>query len=155
MISQLSQWNTWDYISFSEVLFILIVPIYQYIQTLDPVHLVAFFGVQITNIAVEGLKAFVFPTYSRPRGAKRCDLLNTCPNDNGKPGMPSGHSAAIAFYGVFYKISNPLFLVYVALIAASRYFKKCHSIPQIIVGLLFGATLGYLARRIWLNMRVE
>jgi membrane-associated phospholipid phosphatase len=136
-------WSFWDIISTSDVLFVFFAPLYKYITTYNPIHLVAFTGIQLLSISIELTKQYILPSCSRPKGAKGCDILNQNEDDNGKPGMPSGHSASIAFYGAFYDITDPLFLLFVALVAMSRYFKKCHSIAQIIVGLSIGAGLGY------------
>ena len=56
----ISDWSFWDYISFSEAVFVLIMPLYYFFTTFDSVHLFAIFGIQVTNILVEFLKRNVF-----------------------------------------------------------------------------------------------
>jgi membrane-associated phospholipid phosphatase len=141
-----NDWSIWDYISFSEIIFIFAMPIYYFIITHDSIHIFALLGIQGTNIVVELLKRFVFYDWKRPQNATRCDLLNMSKYDGNMPGMPSGHSATIAFYGAFYGITSPLFYSYVVLIGMSRYFKNCHTIMQIIMGLVLGGALGYGGR---------
>ena len=139
-------WSFWDIISTSDILFVVLAPLYQYVMTNNTVHLVAFSSIQLLSICIELTKKYILPTCLRPRGAKGCDIFNRSPDDNGKPGMPSGHSASIAFYGAFYNITSPIFLAYVALVAMSRYYKRCHSIEQILAGLAIGAGAGFGVR---------
>jgi len=134
--------NFWDLVSISE-LGVVLSPIYFYFQTTDPKHIIAILGTIVTAAIVESSKIYLFPFWSRPAGARGCDLLTIDGSAENKPGFPSGHSAMIAYFGAFYGLWNsPYFLMYVAAIAASRYFKRCHSIPQIVAGLILGVVLG-------------
>lgn len=136
----------WDIISLTLVP-LLLSPIYFWYSTQNTYHLVGFAGIMITSLSVELLKNFIFPNQHRPSKAKGCDLFCLHKTDENKPGMPSGHAATVAFYGTFYNIKNPLYIIYVVLMAVSRYMKNCHTIPQIIAGLLFGAGMGFLFRK--------
>jgi membrane-associated phospholipid phosphatase len=133
----------WDLVSLS-IIPLILSPIYYFYTTGNQYHLLGFIGIIITSVSVELLKKYVFTTQYRPRGAKGCDLFCIHETDEGLSGMPSGHAATVAFYGTFYNITNPFYIMYVLLIAASRYMKKCHSIPQIVAGLLFGTSMGLL-----------
>ena len=136
----------WDIISLTLIPLILS-PIYFWYSTQNTYHLVGFAGIMITSLSVDFLKKFIFPNQHRPPKAKGCDLFCLHETDEDRPGMPSGHAATVAFYGTFYSIKNPLYIIYVILMAASRYMKNCHSIPQIIAGLLFGAGMGLLFKQ--------
>jgi membrane-associated phospholipid phosphatase len=138
--------SIWDVISISLVP-LMLSPLYFWFMTNNTKHLIGFAGLVVTSISVESLKKYVFTSQHRPRGAKGCDLFCIHNSDENKPGMPSGHAATVAFYGTFYNITNPLYIIYVILMATSRYMKKCHSIPQIIAGLLFGAGMGFLFKK--------
>jgi acid phosphatase family membrane protein YuiD len=115
-------------------------------------HLYGFVGIIFTGALVDIIKRFILPTMSRPQGAKGCDLLCKSTNDTNKPGMPSGHTAMIAFFGSYYGIQSPYFIIYAVLIMMSRYFKKCHTLMQILAGLLLGLSIGigfrYLVPRV-------
>jgi membrane-associated phospholipid phosphatase len=80
----------------------------------------------------------------RPKGASNCNLWCNDGLREGQPGMPSSHSAQVAFFSAFYyqKVSNPILkgalIVYALAVMYSRYAKHCHSIPQIIIGALIG-----------------
>lgn len=146
-----SHWTFWDYISLSELI-LLLSPIYFWFTTYNTMHLVALVGIIVTMAITEGIKHFILPTWSRPTGAKGCDLLCLSPNDEGKPGMPSGHMSSLGFYGGFYQITNPLFYVYGLLVAMSRWAKRCHSVDQIIAGAVMGGGLGWLGRTRFTNV---
>lgn len=143
--------SIWNITSLSELL-IPLFPTYWYLTTWNPIHLFGFIGLVFTGTFVEIIKTFVLPTMSRPNGAKGCDLLCRSKDDNNKPGMPSGHTAMIAFFGSYYGIQSPYFIAYAVLIMMSRYFKKCHTFMQILVGLLLGLSIGiifhYLVSRV-------
>jgi hypothetical protein len=134
----------WNIISLSELI-VLLSPIYFWFTTYNTIHIIALLGIIVTMIITESIKLWVLPTWSRPEGAKGCDLLCMSRNDEGKPGMPSGHMSSLAFYGGFYKITNPLFYVYGLLVALSRWGKRCHSVDQILGGTVLGGSLGLLA----------
>lgn len=145
--------NIPDFLSGS-VLIIYILPFVLYIATGQQFHLRAFLGVSGTTILSEAIKFFFIGKFSpRPQGAKDCDLLCNDGNQSGKPGMPSSHSASVAFFSGFYyqqtnnKIIRFGLLIYAGLVMLSRYWKKCHTINQIIVGALMGLSLSFLAVR--------
>lgn len=138
--------SIWDITSLSLIPLVLS-PLYFWYTTQNIYHLIGFAGIILTVISVEALKYFVFPGQYRPTNAKGCDLFCLHETDENKPGMPSGHAATVAFYGLFYNITNPLYIGYVALMVTSRYRKHCHTIPQIIAGLLFGAGIGNLCKQ--------
>lgn len=91
----------------------------------------------------------------RPKGACDCDLLCMDGNQEGKPGMPSGHSSAAAFFSAFYyqQTSNPWIkvslILYTILVMTSRYLKKCHSLSQIAAGGLIGLLMNYLVQTLF------
>ncbi len=90
----------------------------------------------------------------RLKGARDCDLMCMDGNQEGKPGMPSGHSSAAAFFSAFYyqQTTNPWIkaglVLYVIIMMVSRYMKRCHSIPQIAVGGIIGLLMNYLVQSI-------
>ena len=127
-------------------IFILyIIPICLYFYTKDPIHIKAFLGLVGTNTISECIKHFFIKESSpRPSGAANCNLLCNNGNQEGKPGMPSSHSATTAFFTAFYyQQTNNGFIHsgligYNILMMMSRYIMKCHTIPQIILGTLLG-----------------
>lgn len=85
-----------------------------------------------------------FKSNVRPKGAKQCDILCTSPNDEGKPGFPSGHVATTTcfiFILYHYYPQNRLLiggLAYIVSMAYSRMNKKCHTLEQVIAGFIYG-----------------
>lgn len=88
--------------------------------------------------------------YGRPAGACGCDLLCTSENDERKPGFPSGHVATAWMLVVVmsWYTRSPMVAVvgtlWASLVAYSRYWKRCHNLPQIIAGYVAG-TIGAIA----------
>jgi membrane-associated phospholipid phosphatase len=150
----MSWWLTiWNIISLSEV-GVLMAPIVLYLQNYNIRHIIAFAGIITTACITEGLKIIVFPKWHRPNGAFGCDLLTIAGSAEGRPGFPSGHSSMISFFGAYYGLlGNSSFLLYVGLIAASRYYKRCHTISQILGGLGLGIAIGLGLRCAVTNMR--
>lgn len=141
--------DIWSLISLSELV-LTAIPIYLFFKTNNLEHLIAFIGILSTAGLVEFIKMYILPNEHRPAGAKGCDLLCRSPNDSGKPGMPSGHSAISSFFGAYYDIRSPLYWAYVLLIGMSRFYKKCHTPPQIVAGIGVGLMTG----RGFRNLRV-
>ncbi len=131
-----------------------LIPLIFYILTKNQMHLKAFIGVGGTTIISESIKYVLGKVSPRPEGAKNCNLLCNDGNQSGQPGMPSSHSATVAFFSGFYfqetdNIIIKLFLVgYAALVMASRYMKKCHTINQIAGGALLGVSLSWIVRHL-------
>lgn len=127
---------------------VFIIPIILYYYTGNAIHFKAFLGVSTTAIISESIKYFFIGNRSpRPKGAKDCDLLCKNGNQEGKPGMPSSHSAEVVFFSVFYfqQSTNPIIriilIIYSGLMMLSRYVKRCHTINQIVVGAAIGTSL--------------
>jgi membrane-associated phospholipid phosphatase len=145
--------NIPDSISMS-VGILYLIPLILYIITYNPIHLKAFIGVGGTTIISESIKYVLGKISPRPQGAKNCNLLCNDGNQSGQPGMPSSHSATVAFFsGFYFQETNNLmiktFLVgYAGLVMASRYIKKCHTINQIIGGTFVGVSLSLLVRHL-------
>jgi membrane-associated phospholipid phosphatase len=133
---------------------LLIVPIVLFLYTRDTLHLQAFLGLWATGGLNDVLKSHIVGTScSRPKGAKDCNFWADNGNQEGKPGMPSGHSSISTFFSAFYyqqtkNIWIKLGLIlYAILVMISRYMKQCHSLLQILsgaaLGLLMNAITGY------------
>jgi membrane-associated phospholipid phosphatase len=138
----------------TSVIFIYIIPFILYLFTGNFIHIKALLGIVGTTAISESLKFFIIgKTSSRPQGAKDCNLLCNDGNQSGKPGMPSSHSASTAFFSGFYiqqtdnKIIKGLLIIYTGLVMLSRYMKSCHTINQIVVGAILGASLSWLVVR--------
>jgi len=139
-------------ISFS-IIFLYIIPIVLFVYSKNVFHLKALVGLGLTGWLSESLKHHIIKDASpRPKGAQDCNLLCNDGNQEGQPGMPSSHSAQVAFFtGMYYfQTTNPFiraFLVcYELLVMLSRYLKRCHTIQQIGVGTLFGLILSLIFR---------
>lgn len=145
--------NFQDFISCS-IISVYIIPVILYGITHQSYHKIAFIGVLAVNGISECIKhIFVKDVSPRPDGATDCNLLCTNGNQEGKPGMPSSHSATVAFFATFYycHTTNPYIrtglIIYAILVMMSRYYKRCHSVPQITVGALLGWSIGVLLDR--------
>ena len=143
-----------DYISMS-ILLVYIIPSIMYIYTHNPREIIAILGVFGSNMISESIKHLIIGTSSpRPKGAYDCNLLCTDGLQEGRPGMPSGHSTDVSFFAGYYWqqtnniIIRSLLVMYAGIIMLSRYLKKCHTINQIIGGTIFGLSSSILVNRI-------
>jgi membrane-associated phospholipid phosphatase len=133
---------------------VFIIPFVLYYITGNSIHFKAFLGVSGTTILSESIKyIFIGKLSPRPKGATNCDLLCADGNQEGKPGMPSSHSAEVAFFSAFYfqQTTNPIIksilIIYALFVMLSRYIKKCHSINQISVGAILGVSMSWILVR--------
>ena len=143
----LTRMNLCNAISFS-VVFLYLVPIVLTIYTQHVQHLLGLVGLYGTTLLSEFLKHYVIQDKSpRPRGATDCNLLCSDGNQEGRPGMPSSHSAEVVFFASYYwdLIPRPLWrialVVYAMAVMVSRYVKRCHTWGQIGVGALLGGMI--------------
>ena len=99
----------------------------------------------LVSFITQILKTLPYPdniieyTY-RPYNACDCDYISFNGDVGKQRGMPSGHVSTITFFATYmtYKTKN---LSYLALIPATiwaRYYKDCHNIIQMIIGLFLG-----------------
>ncbi len=137
------------------VIIIYIIPFILYNITGNYIHFKGLLGTIGTTIISESIKfLFIGKQSPRPHGAKDCNLLCNDGNQSGKPGMPSSHSASVAFFLGFYyqqtnsKFIHSLLLIYTVLVMLSRYWKYCHTISQIGVGALLGLSLSIVVRHL-------
>ena len=121
------------------------VPVILYFITLDSFQLLGLAGLVATLGIGECIKHYIIKTASpRPKGATDCNVWCNDGNQEGRPGMPSGHSSQVVFFASFYysQTKNPWIrgslVLYALLIMYSRYAKQCHTIPQIATGALLG-----------------
>ena len=149
--------SLWDVVSYS-VVFLYAVPIVLFLYTQEWTHLKALVGLIGTTLLSETLKYHVFQESSpRPKGATNCNVWCDDGNQEGKPGMPSSHSAEVAFFSSFYYLQtkNPLLrillVIYAAVVMLSRYLKRCHTLHQIGVGAALGLTLSWCFLRTCVN----
>lgn len=152
-------WNYfWDIVSITLV-GVVMYPIIQYLVTLKPSYLLLLAGILITDLSTKLFKYLTkenSPEFAkRPKGASNCDILCRDGYQGGKAGMPSGHMSTLTFALVFiflvyvYKSEilyiKPIYAVfaatYIGMMSYSRHVKKCHTAPQIVVGILWGAFL--------------
>lgn len=147
--------SVYDYISIS-VLLVYITPTILYFYTHNLREIIAIAGLVGSNLISEGIKHFIIGTRSpRPDGASGCNLLCTDGLQEGRPGMPSGHSGTVSFFvGYYWNETNKVWikaalLVFAVLVMYSRYVKRCHSLQQIIAGALFGLGMSQLVKYLY------
>lgn len=118
-------------------------------------------AIQAICAGLKGITKEHFPNiemFKRPMDALNCSAVNAGGFVGGNPGMPSGHVAATAFvlayswWALLSKSVPPmLYLIMsalaVALVAASRVAKKCHTVTQTIAGAVLGIALAYVWSR--------
>lgn len=133
------------------VVFLYAIPISLYYWTGNFYNIIALLGIISTTSISEFLKYNIIKNWSvRPKGAIDCNLWCTDGNQAGQPGMPSSHSATVAFFATFYfqKVKSILIrtalILYALFVMYSRYKKRCHSISQIGTG----ATLGFILAQV-------
>ena len=132
---------------------VYIIPILCYGYTFDPQHLSIWIGILRTTCISEFIKYAVVGNRSvRPIGARDCNLFCTNGPCEHEPGMPSSHSAIVAYFACSYiayasyasYAQYPLItiglLAYALLVMLSRYLKRCHTIYQIGAGAILGVS---------------
>ena len=100
-----------------------------------------------------GVRVF-HPVMERPSDAMNCSILNRGGCYKGRNGMPSGHVTTTTFVllAIFVclcrTITGPRVWwlgaavgTLIALMCASRYYRKCHNLHQIAAGLALGCVL--------------
>jgi membrane-associated phospholipid phosphatase len=124
---------------------VYIIPAILFMFTGNIVHIKVILGLFLTMGLGESIKYYVIKDNSpRPTGARDCNLLCNDGPQGGRPGMPSGHSAQVAFFSSFYYTQTENIwiraglILYEVLVMISRYQKRCHTIPQIIAGAVLG-----------------
>lgn len=98
----------------------------------------------------------------RPEGAFNTDYFSrNGPAKKDAPGFPSGHMTSMAGFCVYMILrkmgersleefisEEPLFfwmnIFFIFLMGFARWYKKCHNLPQIIGGIVYGSITGYL-----------
>lgn len=141
-------------------LLVFILPWVFYLLTEQEAYIYLFIAVIVFGVIIEFVK-YAFGSkgmYGRPIGAKGCDLLCLSPNDEGKPGFPSGHTAIATFFilcflstilvlggrergredGIGIGVGFLIGLGWIYAIARSRILKKCHTKEQVIAGGIAG-----------------
>ena len=128
-----------------------IIPLILYYFTHNFYHIIAFVGTISVTILSEIFKYFLIGNLSiRPKNAKDCNLLCNDGNQEGMPGMPSSHSAEVAFFSGFYfqntnnNTIRSILIIYAGLVMLSRYIKRCHTFNQIGIGALLGLSLSWI-----------
>ena len=141
-----------DLISMSAAL-LYAVPVIGYALSGNFIHIKAFLGLFATMGLGESIKYYIIKELSpRPKGASDCNLWCNDGVQEGKPGMPSGHSSQVSFFASFYydQTSNEWIraglIFYALLVMISRYLKRCHTIPQIAAGALLGLLMSRCVR---------
>ena len=133
---------------------------YQFVITHNFMYLYFCIYLFCCDIIVKCIKRLPYPNIlykftRRPNGATKCDYLSrdTKYNSN-SPGFPSGHMVSITIFSMYkiiehiwnhevyeHKLIGSYILFHIWLIfimGIARYYKKCHTLPQIIFGILFG-----------------
>ena len=123
------------------VLLAYIVPLAFYMYTQDATYLCILIAVILIGILVEQIKPlFDSP---RPEGAHACGLFCDGGDVTGRPGFPSGHVAITTLFVLLMAAYQSPFwllgLVWIGLMAWSRYEKHCHSVNQVLAGFVTGS----------------
>lgn len=121
------------------------IPVLAFIFSRNIIHIKAIIGLFATMGIGEYIKHYIIKDWSpRPKGALDCNLWCNDGPQEGKPGMPSGHTSQVVFItSVYYGETQnewirAALIGYALLVMISRYEKRCHTIPQIAGGALLG-----------------
>ena len=101
-------------------------------------------GSSVFIVITTALLKSIIPS-KRPACAKNCDVFNMGGDASFENGMPSGHMTMATFLVVFL-YPYPVSALWLLGVAWGRYYKMCHTIPQIIGGFLYGGLLGFVGR---------
>ena len=130
------------------------IPLVLYFYTGNLIHLQGLLGLIAMPIITEFIKYYIVGYMSvRPSGAYDCNTFANDGYQGGKPGMPSSHSGQASYFAGFYwQLTDNFYIrlaliLYTLLIVMSRYYKRCHNISQIVIGLLIGLCVSYFVVR--------
>lgn len=148
--------SSWANLVSLSVVLLYVIPAVRWFQTGQWREWLALVGMMGTVALNETVKHVFIGTRSpRPANAADCNLWVNDGPCGGKPGMPSGHSAQVAFLAAYYlqeafwtdasstsafRLFALLLVGYALLVMYSRYVKQCHTPTQILTGALLGAS---------------
>jgi len=83
--------------------------------------------------------------FKRPVGACNCSLFGG--GEQGDFAFPSGHTASVTFIclALYTRFKRVEWLYIIPIVAFSRVYSKCHSMPQVIAGFAYGMGVFYLS----------
>lgn len=150
--------QVWDFLSLT-VLGIVAYPLIRYVETFHYVYLHMLISIVCCLVFIKATRHLppAFQFMLRPPAAQNCSILNKGGSYANKIGMPSGHMLTASFVLTFlYLMSPSLFKLYfgtslMILIGLSRYYKHCHTVPQIIFGVITGALLAFISFNLFLS----
>lgn len=139
---------------FQDVISLSIVPLIcfmfvMFVITRNMRYLYIFLAAIAVAISVQIIKKLI--------GSITTNELFYRPNDKKVPAFPSGHMAVATFMAIVlmdYDYDHvggflPVFLLlYVVLMAYSRYVKRCHNIPQILGGIVYGTVCAWAFKKV-------
>ncbi|PNH00822.1 hypothetical protein TSOC_013333 [Tetrabaena socialis] len=87
----------------------------------------------------------------RPAGARDCNLFNRGGSYDGTIGMPSGHVLTTAFVlaSLYFTgdVSGLPAAAGILSMCASRYYRRCHTLLQVVAGAVLGGVSAFLLHR--------
>ncbi len=132
----------------------MILPFGIAIATKSPIFLAIGIAAPLVDQSTKLIKHWTrnTPFGPRPKNAYNCSILNSGGDYSNKPGFPSGHAAVSTFISItlayFLRplIVNPtiqtiiiaLAGIYIIATAVARVKKHCHTITQVIAGIIYG-----------------
>lgn len=137
-----------DTISIS-ILIVYVFPAYMFILYKHIWWLLFLLGLISANVVVESVKGLLVE-YSRPLGAKGCDLFCVGGDVGGQPAFPSGHmTATTMFVGVMWLHYGETYILlagipWILAMGWSRWIKRCHTWQQVVGGIFTGTVFSYI-----------
>ena len=137
-----------DTISIS-ILIVYVFPAYMFILYKHIWWLLFLLGLISANVVVESVKGLLVE-YSRPLGAKGCDLFCVGGDVGGQPAFPSGHmTATTMFVGVMWLHYGHTYILlagipWILAMGWSRWIKRCHTWQQVVGGIFTGTVFSYI-----------
>ena len=121
------------------------------LYTKDITYLFICIAYVLLGAYVERIKPFF--DSPRPEGAMDCGALCDGGSVEGLPGFPSGHVATITLFVLLMGLYTQSYywiagILWIAAMGWSRYEKRCHSVEQVLGGILtgvLGASVAYMA----------
>tara|TARA_Y100000996_G_C22209651_1_gene514877 strand:+ start:25 stop:597 length:573 start_codon:yes stop_codon:yes gene_type:complete len=149
-------------------LFYILGPLFTILLTQKIKYILIIIGLIVNQLINEGIKRIIKAPRPSNKGTLKnidtgCDLFPNCnhKHKHNTYGMPSGHAQVSGYIAMLYTldilysniITNPtskyisisiLWLISI-FICWTRFYIKCHSIPQLCVGVLLGGIVGLLS----------
>ncbi len=140
----------WDLFSISLILYSILIPIYILLYH-KSVFVNLLLGMLVIHVLIKSLHNYnQLPFMKRPDDASNCNMCNGGGDYTQRGGFPSGHVTMTTYLWVSLWLNTQndcigiIAILVILSMCLSRYYKRCHTILQIVVGVNLGFLLAHI-----------